>query len=332
MGKLFDYVSILVCLIVFAAAGMSQEVPGMMNYQGKLTDLDGKPVPDGVYSITFRIYGEEDAEVEDALWSETQSVNVKGGLFNVLLGSVNPITADVFAEPNRWLGVQVGDDTEMIPRQRIATVGYAFKAERANVLDADTLDGVDSAQFMRADQDTGTSGNLTVDGNVGIGTTDPQGTLHIQRDEGPGYHLRFSRSGQTDRHIGISIDNQLRFARTAIADDLVIDNNGNVGIGTTQPGKKLHIHASPNLDAKSSEGKVQIESPSWWNGQLRIKNNNLDDPNGRDEASIGFISERYNRFWVIGPGAGTGVVSDKLVLHMGKAILIQQEHILPMLQ
>jgi hypothetical protein len=100
-----------------------------------------------VYSVTFRIYGEEDAAVEDAVWSETQSVNVKGGLFSVLLGSINPITADVFAEPNRWLGVQVGDDSEMTPRQRIVTVGYAFKAA-----DADTLDGVDSSQFMRADQ------------------------------------------------------------------------------------------------------------------------------------------------------------------------------------
>jgi hypothetical protein len=80
---------------------MSQEVPGMMNYQGRLTGLDGKPVPDGVYSVTFRIYSEENAPVEEAVWSETQRVNVEGGLFSVLLGSVNPITADVFAEPNR---------------------------------------------------------------------------------------------------------------------------------------------------------------------------------------------------------------------------------------
>jgi hypothetical protein len=94
--------------------------------------------------------------------------------------------------------------------------------------------------------------------------------------------------------------------------------DGNIGIGTTQPNKKLHIHASSNLGPQSSEGKVQIESPSWWNGQLQIKNNDLDDPNGYDETSIGFISERNNRFWVIGPGAGTGMISDKFGIAYGE--------------
>jgi hypothetical protein len=99
---------------------------------------------------------------------------------------------------------------------------------------------------------------------------------------------------------------------------VVVDDNGNVGIGTTEPDKKLHIHASPNLEPKSSEGKVQIESPCFHNGQLRIKNNDLDDPNGYDETSIGFISERYNRYWVMGPGAATGATSDKFGIAYGE--------------
>jgi hypothetical protein len=44
---------------------------------------------------------------------------------------------------------------------------------------------------------------------------------------------------------------------------VVVDDNDNVGIGTAEPDKKLHIHASPNLEPKSSEGKVQIESPCF---------------------------------------------------------------------
>ena len=45
--------------------------------------------------------------------------------------------------------------------------------------DADTLDGLDSGQFMRSDTHTGTTGDLTVSGRVGIGTSSPATNLHV---------------------------------------------------------------------------------------------------------------------------------------------------------
>ena len=48
-----------------------------------------------------------------ALWTETQTVTVTKGVFNVLLGNINPIADTVFCNPNRWLGVKVGTDPEM---------------------------------------------------------------------------------------------------------------------------------------------------------------------------------------------------------------------------
>ena len=81
------------------------EVPGLMNYQGTLSDADGVAL-DTTVSMTFRIY--TDSTGGSMVWSESQSaVAVGSGMFNVLLGSVNEIADTVFSDPVRWLGVQV---------------------------------------------------------------------------------------------------------------------------------------------------------------------------------------------------------------------------------
>ena len=54
-------------------------------------------------------------------------VLVKNGTFAVLLGNANPITADTL-NGDTYLEIKVGDDTPLSPRQRIASVAYAIKA------------------------------------------------------------------------------------------------------------------------------------------------------------------------------------------------------------
>jgi hypothetical protein len=100
-------------------------VPQLINYQGELSNTSGTPV-NGDVSITFTIYNA--ATAGDVLWSETQTVSVSDGVFNVLLGSQTPFPADMFAGDERYLGVQVGVDLEMAPRQQLASVPFAMKA------------------------------------------------------------------------------------------------------------------------------------------------------------------------------------------------------------
>lgn len=89
--------------------------PTLISYQGRLTDPStGDPKPDGNYSMTFRLFSTQSGG--SSIWSETQMVSVSGGLFNVLLGSVNPLSASDFSGPDRWLEVQVEADPAMIPR------------------------------------------------------------------------------------------------------------------------------------------------------------------------------------------------------------------------
>ncbi|MBU1026179.1 MAG: hypothetical protein KKA31_00445, partial [Candidatus Margulisbacteria bacterium] len=127
IAALFIFIGV-VCLV----AGVAAAIPQEMSYQGKLTDSGGSPVT-GTYSIVFTIYDAESGG--SSQWTETKSVSVETGLFNVMLGSTSPISSEVFATGEVWLGVKVGADSEMSPRKKLVTSAYAFNA--------DTLDGHD---------------------------------------------------------------------------------------------------------------------------------------------------------------------------------------------
>jgi microcystin-dependent protein len=112
-----------------AVTSGSATVPLVMNYQGTLRDTEGTLL-DGTYGLTFRIYDAVDDAVADALWTEVHAgVVVRDGLFNVVLGDITAISPTLFDSPNRFVGVQVGDDDELVPRQRFASVPYALRAD-----------------------------------------------------------------------------------------------------------------------------------------------------------------------------------------------------------
>ena len=97
-----------------------------INYQGYLTDSSGNPVNDPL-DMVFRLYNVESGG--EALWTETQNVEVQDGLFSVLLGNVTPISTEIIASNNDlWLGIAVGGDEEMSPREKIASAPYAMLA------------------------------------------------------------------------------------------------------------------------------------------------------------------------------------------------------------
>ncbi|MEO0097746.1 MAG: hypothetical protein ABIK78_06605, partial [candidate division WOR-3 bacterium] len=91
-------------------------IPLLLNYQGKLTDPIGNPVRDSTYSITFRLFTTPTGG--NAFWTETQTIQTRGGLFHTLLGSVNPITS-LPLDGNCYLEMQVNPNPPMSPRIRI---------------------------------------------------------------------------------------------------------------------------------------------------------------------------------------------------------------------
>jgi hypothetical protein len=114
---------------MLAASSALAQIPHLINYQGQLTDGSGVPANETV-TMVFGIFGS--ASEGTALYSETQSVTVTSGVFNVLIGSVTPIPPDLFDSGNgRFLEVTV-NGTVLTPRRPFGSVPYAFTSRGSN--------------------------------------------------------------------------------------------------------------------------------------------------------------------------------------------------------
>ncbi len=99
-----------------AAAVVSAGIP----LQGRLTDASGRPL-DGSYVIRFRLYSASSGGV--VLCEDTDPVSVEQGLFTSNIDGCSAYDVDGKA---LYLGVRVGTDPEMTPRQPIYPAPYAM--------------------------------------------------------------------------------------------------------------------------------------------------------------------------------------------------------------
>jgi hypothetical protein len=116
----------LAAIIFFAAAANNAlaAVPGLLNFQGKLSDPAGKAVTAAV-PMVFNLYTA--ASGGSPVWTETQTVTPDSfGIYSVMLGAITPFNL-LFSTPY-WLGVAVGTDGEMLPRYRLASSAYALNS------------------------------------------------------------------------------------------------------------------------------------------------------------------------------------------------------------
>ena len=157
-------------------------VPQLMSYQGRLTDADGNPLT-GTYNMQFCLYDTDVGGTPVDGWCENQTVSVTDGVFSVLLGSITPMPETVFDGTERYLGVKVESDAEMTPRRRVASVGYAYRAEESSAADyASSAGNADTVDDMHASDLAGIQGPQGPQGPVGA--TGPQGPQGEKGDKG----------------------------------------------------------------------------------------------------------------------------------------------------
>lgn len=131
MKKISRLIIIFGIYFFLLLAGSSvHAVPNIISYQGKLNDQNGLPLT-GSYEVTFTIY--DGPQGGNVLWTETrsgaQSVNIAAGLFNVELGSIQSMSPTIFDRDDLYLGIKVGADSEMSPRQRFTSGAFSFRSE-----------------------------------------------------------------------------------------------------------------------------------------------------------------------------------------------------------
>jgi hypothetical protein len=169
--------------ILFSIPSFSQAaVPQNLSYQGQLTSAAGTPVNNTV-NITFRLYSALTGGTQ--LWSETQSVAVNNGLFNAELGKANQLNLP-FDTPY-FLGIQVGTDAEMQPRQALSSVGSALQAGAAATLNCTgCITAAHLASGVAVSGPTGPAGATGATGTQGpIGLTGLTGATGATGATGP---------------------------------------------------------------------------------------------------------------------------------------------------
>jgi len=250
------------CLLLLGQAALAQ-IPGTISYQGLLTDTSGMVVPDGSYSLTSKIYTVPTGG--SALWTETQPVTSERGIFNAILGSVNPLSLPF--DQKYWLGISIDGGAELTPRIELTSSPYSLNSQ-----------GGGGGGWT----DDGATVRLTTPtDNVGIGTSSPAQKLQvvgtIQMDgfkmttgAGAGKVLTSDASGVGTWQTaaggiggGGTTDYLPRFTGPAtLGNSIVYQSGNNIGIGDQTPLSALTVGNGDKFQVDGTNGGVLFTDPN----------------------------------------------------------------------
>ena len=281
----------LAAVVAFPHADLGA-MPNTVSYQGQL-ESGGAPF-DGTAGFKFAlwcgsgvVWSNDGTSVNGSQPGRTVGIEVRGGVFSVLLGDpalgMLPIPTDPLSnctEPRLRVWVDLGSGFEQLEDQPLASAPFALQsmnAERApdgfvvtgrlevrnitgeTVVLTDAISGQVSLNSIRfpdgsvqttaaatgpvSDGDwTVENGDMyaAVPGDVGIGTSSPAYKLHVQTPLGEAVRLGMKTGGSWSLVLEQSPESVFSITNGG-QQRLVIRPNGNVGIGTTTPGRTLDV-------------------------------------------------------------------------------------------
>jgi hypothetical protein len=153
--KLKQLLQLILLLLILSGISVAQQIPQLMYYQGNLADASGTSL-NGTVNMSFCIW--DNSISGNKLWEESHNdVPLKSGNFALILGSQTIIPINVFSTKLLYLEVSVSGET-LTPRLQVSSVPFAYTSA--------SLQGISNV--------------IPSEGNVGIGTTDPQAAIDVR--------------------------------------------------------------------------------------------------------------------------------------------------------
>jgi hypothetical protein len=242
-------------MINVSANAFSADPINTFTFQGRLENANGSPIS-STLNMTFKLYGNQN----NCLWTESLPVTVTKGGFDLLLGKSesNPIALSI-NEQARYIGLSVGSDPEMSPRQEIGSVlraGVALSVTDAAITSSKIANSAVTSEKLLSSAVT----TEKLAGSSGALTPGTNGQLLQSNGDGTFYWGSLNSIPASSLTGNISID------RYSAIDDLV--GEGATGVSISEIGYLNGVTSAiqTQLDSKLSSTSPTFSGTTNFNG------------------------------------------------------------------
>ncbi|MDX1951026.1 MAG: tail fiber domain-containing protein [Verrucomicrobiota bacterium] len=282
-------IALIMALAAPSAFSADLKPPGAMAFQGFLTDGNG--APRGASSavnlnVTFRIYNSPNAPSTDAIWAESQVVTVDKGHFSVVLGEGTAVPglpnssdlASLFNGDNstgRYIGITVGNESEIAPRIQFLSAPYSHVARYATEL-IGTSSGANLTSLNASQLTSGSIPDLRLSSNVarrdvgndfngqqnfhnGSLVFDNAITLFAKNPAGGVEPFLYPRWSDNSTYMNYGL-NGFYIRNRDGGTTMYMNNAGHVGIGVgNSPGARLHVSEPIGTSRNVNSGSIILD-------------------------------------------------------------------------
>ena len=270
-----------------ALASLPASPPRMLAFSGTLTDASQTPIT-AEKTLRFGLYTDPTASASAMVWQETQQIQPDyNGNFETLLGKHRPIEQALLDDSlSLYLGIAIGNDEELRPRQQIATVTYSKEAETIQGLAPITNPAAGTANVLLA-LDSG--GDLTIGGAAshrfeatGGEFTLAGKTLTLTTTEGSNTNIQLNPDGTGIVDIQKPIQNTSNYSSVSGLEGMVHIEDATAITAATSSQSALIINqnGSGNFISASSSGTAKFTvngaGGGMFAGDLDVNGNSLN--------------------------------------------------------
>ena len=246
---------ILLCIVLLSSSRIFAQLPQKLSYQGLLLVTANDPYVDSSYVVTFQLY--DALSGGNSVWTETQSLSTKNGVFDAILGSIQPL--NIPFDRQYWLGITVSGNPEFTPRVELVASPYSFKSQISNLSQGLTANATGAVLSLN-----GLAGNLFLKGSPGLTINNLGDTLSLSLAPSLG------PSRSPDSSIDININGS--FTELQLADSAVKSKNIKDAAITSSKILDRSILASKLAQMGASIGQILK-----WDGTNWVSSNDIGE-------------------------------------------------------